>query len=160
MLRMFPILIDRAAIRGESWVDTDRQFGKRTFALRSAYAILSQLPSSAVLQSNPNNKDSLLNLLYSGHDTAAGGEECGTPFGGDPGVCATRVQKLGGLFTLPDGSSLDATCQEYGINAVVVEDVDGVWREPSSWIWSRHPVVANDYVRAFRCGADKVVPKY
>ena len=77
----------------------------------------------------------------------------GQTFGGDPGVCALRLQKLAGLFELPDGSNLDATCREYGIDAVVVEDSDPVWREPSSWIWSRHPVVANDYVRAFRCGA-------
>ncbi len=158
MLRMFPVLIDRGAIRGEGWVDTDRQFGKRTFALRSAYAVLdAQLPSSAVLQSNPNSTDPILNMLYSGHDSAAGGEKCGTPFGGDPSLCAMRVQKLGGLFRLTDGSSLDATCQEYGINAVVVEDLDGVWRKPSSWIWTRHPIVVNNYVRAFRCGTDKAV---
>ena len=66
-------------------------------------------------------------------------------------LCACR--KLAGLFALPDGSNLDATCREYGIDAVVVENSDRVWREPSSWIWSRQPVVANDYVRAFRCGA-------
>ena len=153
MLRMFPVLSDRGAIAGPSWVDPDQQFGKRTYALRSAYEVLNpQLPSSAVVQSNPATEDPILEMLYSGHDAVAGGSECGTAFGGDPDLCALRVQKLAGLFELPDGSNLDATCREYGIDAVVVEDADGVWQEPSSWIWSRHPVVANDYVRAFRCG--------
>ena len=153
MLRMFPVLVDRGAFRGLSWTDPDRQFGKRAYALRSAYEVLdAQLPSSAVLQSNPHAKDPILYMLYSGHDAAAGDAGCGTDFGGDSGLCALRVQKLAGLFTFPDGSDLDAVCQEYGIDAFVVEDLDRVWREPSSWVWSRRPVVANDYVRAFRCG--------
>jgi hypothetical protein len=152
MLRMFPVLSDRGAIAGPSWVDPDRQFGKRTYALRSAYEVLdAQLPSSAVLQSNPSKEDPILHMLYSGHDSAAGNGECGTTFGGDPGLCALRLQKIAGLFELPDGNNLDATCREFGIDAVIVEDSDDVWQEPSSWIWSRHPVVANDYVRAFRC---------
>ena len=159
MLRMFPILADHGVFRhAETWVDLDRQFGKRAYALRSAYELLdTQLPASAVLQHNPATKDLILHMLYSGHDAAAGDEGCGADFGGDPGLCAMRVQKLGGLFTLPDGSSLDTTCQEYGIDAVVVEDSDGVWREPPSWIWTGHPVIANDYVRAFRCGATTAV---
>ena len=154
MLRMFPVLLDRGEIAGRSWLVTDRQFGKRAYALRSVYEALdAQLPSSAVLQSNPIAQDTILQMLYSGHDAAACGSDCGTIFGGDPDLCAPRLQKLNGLFELPDGSSLDATCREYGIDAVVVEDSDPVWREPSSWIWSRRPAVANDYVRAFRCGA-------
>jgi len=153
MLRMFPVLVDRGAIRGQSWVAPGRQFGKRTYALRSAYEVLdAQLPSSAVLQSNPSREYPILHMLYSGHDAAAGDGKCGTDFGGDAGVCALRLQKLAGLFEFPDGSYLDATCQEYGIDAVVVEASDRVWREPSSWVWSRRPVVANNYVRAYRCG--------
>ena len=155
MLRMFPVLLDRGAITGrQSWVDPDRQFGKRTYALRSAYEVLNaQLPSSAIVQSNPYTEDPILHMLYSGHDSAAFNSECGVSFGGDPGLCALRVPKLSGLFEFPDATYLDPTCREFGIDAVVVEDSDRIWQDPSSWVWSRHPVVANDYVRAFRCGA-------
>ena len=157
MLRMFPVLSDRGAIAGISWVDPDRQFGKRAYALRSAYEALdAQLPSSAVLQSNPATVHPVLHMLYSAHDSAAatpeGDPPCGTAFGGDPGVCALRRQRLAALFELPDGGNLDATCREYGINAIVVENSDRVWQDPSSWIWSWPRAVANDYVRAFRCG--------
>jgi hypothetical protein len=153
MLRMFPVLVDRGVITGESWVAPNRQFGKRAYTLRSAYEVLdAQLPSSAVLQSNPTTQDPILYMLYSDHDAAAGNGECGITFGGDPGLCAPRLQKIAQLFEVPDGGNLDATCREYGIDAVVVEDEDPVWREPSSWIWNRRPAVANDYVRAFRCG--------
>jgi hypothetical protein len=157
MLRMFPVLADSGVIAGPSWVAPNRQFGKRAYALRSAYEALdAQLPTSAVLQSNPATQDLILHMLYSGRDSAAGNGGCGIDFGGDPGVCAQRLQKLGPLFDQPDGSGLDAACREYGIDAVVVEDLDRVWHEPSSWVWSRTPAVANDYVRAFRCG--KLLP--
>jgi hypothetical protein len=156
MLRMFPVLLDRGAIARPiwpRWVVKHREFGKRAFALRSAYEALdSQVPFSAVLQSNPPTEDVILHMLYSRHDAAAGDGECGTDFGGDPGVCALRLQRLAGVFQQPGGGDVDATCREYGIDALVVEDLDPVWREPSSWIWRRQPAVANDYVRAFRCG--------
>ena len=156
MLRMFPILSDRGAIPKQIWplwVVGNPQFGKRAYALRSAYEALdSQLPPSAILQSNPASEDLILHMLYSGHDAAAGNGECGITFGGDAGVCAQRLRRLAALFDLPDGSDLDATCREYGIDALVVESLDPVWRDPSSWIWRQWPVVANDYVRAFRCG--------
>ena len=157
VLRMFPILTDRGVLRGVSWVDQDRQFGKRAYALRSAYDVLdAQLPSSAVLQSNPATLHSVLHMLYSGHDSAAatpkGDPPCGTAFGGDPVLCVMRVQKLLELFEFPDGSNLDAICRQYGIDVVVVENADPVWKQSASWIWNRTPAVANDYVRAFRCG--------
>ncbi len=162
MLRMFPVLSDRRTIVGISWVDTrDRQFGKRAHALRSTYeALNAELPASAIVQSNPANEFPILHMLYSGHDSAAatpaGDPACGTAFGGDPNVCVQRMQTLAGLFELPDGSDVDATCREYGIDALVVENSDGVWRDPSSWIWRRPQVVANDYVRAFLCGTAAV----
>ena len=153
MLRMFPVLADRVGIKGSTWVDLDRHFGKRAYALRSAYEVLNaQLPASAVLQSNPSRQYTILHSLYSRHDAAAGDAICGTDFGGDPALCSVRVKKLTGLFVLPDGSNVDATCQEFGIDALVVQDLDRVWREPSSWVWARSPIVANDYVRGFRCG--------
>lgn len=153
MLRMFPVLADSGAIAGPSWIAPNRQFGKRAFALRSAYEALdAKVPPSAVVQSNPFSADLILHMLYSGHDAAAGDGACGTDFGGDASTCAQRLQTLAPLFELPDGSALDAACREYGINAIVVEDLDRVWHEPSSWVWSRTPVVVNAYVRVFPCG--------
>lgn len=161
MLRMFPVLLDRGAIVGLSWVGANQkqEFGKRAYALRSVYEVLdAQLPPSAVLQSNPPTEDLILHMLYSDRDSAAGDGQCGTDFGGDANVCNSRLRKLDSLFEFPDGSYLDATCQEYGIDALVVEDLDPVWRDPTSWIWRQRPTVANNYVRAFRCGNATAIP--
>jgi len=152
MLRMFPVLWDRGMIAGPSWVDKSH-FGKRAYALRSAYQLLGlQVTPAAILQANPNTEDLILHMLYSGHDAAAGDGECGRDFGGDAGVCALRVRRLASLFRHPEGADLDAACRDYGIAAVVVDDSDPVWTEPSSWTWNRQAEIANDYVRAFRCG--------
>ena len=159
MLRMFPILADRGLSARTSWVQGGNgNFGQKAYALRSVYeAVDAQLTSSAVLQFNPATPLPVLHMLYSGHDSAAstpsGDPPCGTAFGGDAGVCALRLKKLGQLFELTDGGNLDSTCREYGIDALVVEKSDPVWRQPESWIWTRLPTVANDFVRAFRCGA-------
>ncbi len=154
MLRMFPVFADGGEMVGQSWVTPNRQFGKRAYALRSAYETLdAQLPPSAVLQSNPATEDLILHMLYSGRDAAAGDGACGTDFGGDASICRNRLRTLAMLFERPDGGGLDSTCGEYGINAVVVEDSDPAWQDRSSWVWTRQPTVANDYVRAFRCGA-------
>ena len=139
-------------------MDPDRQFGKRAYAMRSAYQVLdAQLPASAILQSNPATIHPVLHMLYSGHDSAAatpaGDPVCGTAFGGDPVLCVMRARKLMELFEFSDGGNLNATCREYGIDAIVVENADRVWHKPLSWIWTVPPAVANDYVRAFRCGA-------
>ena len=153
MLRMFPVLYDRGAIAGQTWVDSDRQFGKRTYALRSAYESLdAQLSVSAVIQNNPAAGDPVPNALYSGHDTAAGGPDCGIAFGGEESLCKERVRRLSALFQ-EESNDLEGTCREYGIDVVVAEDTDPAWSYPASWIWRASPLVSNRYVRAFRCAA-------
>ena len=152
MLRMFPLLHDRG-VTGQSWQESDRQFGKRTYALRSLYEDLdTQLNSAAVVQNNPATEDPIPHMLYSGHDTAAGGLDCGIAFGGDRGLCDQRVRRLVALFEYNHGS-LDGACRDYGIDVVVAQDTDRAWHQGSSWIWTQNAMLSNDYVRAFRCAA-------
>jgi hypothetical protein len=153
MIRMSPILYDRWQIADPGWLDTDRQGGKRIYALRQLYESLNeQLPASAVIQPNPATRNSVSSTLYSGHDFAAGGLDCGTAFGGDRALCDQRVRRLVLLFARNIGS-LESVCHDYGIDVMVAEDTDPAWHDPSSWVWSQRPIVANNYVRAFRCNA-------
>ena len=152
MIRMSPILWDRWQIAELPWLDTDQRAGKRAFALRRIYEFLNQqLPASAVIQPNPSTRDWVHDALYSGHDFAAGGLDCGTAFGGDPALCGQRVRRLQALFEVK-GGSLESVCRDYGIDVLVAKDTDPAWHDPSSWIWTEHPMAANNYVRAFRCG--------
>ncbi|MFB3915343.1 MAG: hypothetical protein ACE14M_01335 [Terriglobales bacterium] len=150
MIRMAPVLYDRAGVAGLDWMDSDSRFGERTYALRSAYEKLNaQLSPSAVVQHNPVAQNYIVDALYSGHDAVAGGPECGTAFGGDRNRCAQRVRNLVALFR--NRGEPEITCRNYGISVLVVKDTDSAWQEPSSWVWNRRPVVANEHVRAFTC---------
>ena len=151
MIRMAPVLYDRWQIADPGWLDTDQQGGKRTYALRGLYESLNeQLPASAVIQPNPLARNLVPDALYSGHDFAAGGPDCGTALGGDRSACDQRVRGLRALFEF-DGTGLADACRDYGIDVVIAKDTDPEWHNPSSWIWSQRPIVANNYVRAFRC---------
>jgi hypothetical protein len=153
MIRMATFLHDRWQLAGLNWMDADGQFGKRTYALRSAYeALQAQLPASAVIQHNPVAPNSVTHSMYSEHDAVAGTPDCGIAFGGDSRECTARVRNLSALFTLPGGVPEDA-CRAYALDVLIAQDTDPAWHDPSSWIWLRRPVVANDYVRAFSCGA-------
>jgi hypothetical protein len=151
MLRTYPILYDRRDIAGKTWLEPDGQFGKRTYAIRSVYESLDpQLAASAVLQNNPTTGDPIPHMLYSGHDFAAGGLDCGVAFGADPLVCRDRVRRLAEMFEAQT-VDLEGTCRDYGIDVIIAQDTDPVWRDPSSWIWRKHPVVSNHHIRAFSC---------
>jgi hypothetical protein len=154
MLRFFPVLVDRGILAGPSWVDPRSDFGKRAYALRSAYhAINAALPATDVVQANPNAASLMLHNLYSTHDSAAGDQGCGVAFGGDPDLCAQRLPDISSIFVFPDDSYVKPTCQQYGINVIVVENTDSVWSAPRSWVWTWHAIFANEYVRVFDCNS-------
>ena len=158
MLRAFPILQDKGLVDSSiaPWLDQDYQLGKRTFALRSIYGSMgSSLPPSAIVQYDPGEASFIPNQIYSGHGAAMGSPLCGVVFGGEILRCAGRIKPILSLFTKPsqaETAGLDATCREYGISALLVQDHDFVWRDPHSWVWTRKPIVANNYARAFTCG--------
>lgn len=152
MVRMSPVLYDRWGVAGLDWMDPDSQLGKRTYALRSVYESLNaQLPSSAVIQYNPATRNYVVDALYSFHDAAAGGMDCGAAFGGDPELCKQRVRRLVSVFQ--NREDVERACRDYGIDVFVAKDTDPGWRDRSSWIWNQAPMLGNDYVRAFRCSS-------
>jgi hypothetical protein len=156
-LRLYPILFDTGKIRpSPGWLDRDGELGARAFALRAVYDRLwATLPQDAMVQYDPLQPEYIPHLLYSGHDAPVGQPLCGFVFGGDIRRCKPRVDAIVSLFVIPsprDAERLDDVCRVYGIDVMIVEDRDTVWKQPTSWVWRRPPLLANDYVRAFRCG--------
>ncbi len=158
-LRVYPILHDLWVSNGPSWMDTDRQAGRRNFALRSVYdQLATTVPRDAVVQYNPEAAAYIPHLLYSGHDAAMGMPRCGAVFGGDIARCEQRAAAIEPFFeqAIPgDGSRLDDVCTRYGISVVVVEDSDPAWKVPGGWVWNRNTLVSNSYARAFGCGVPR-----
>ncbi|HYE96246.1 MAG TPA: hypothetical protein VD962_08555, partial [Rubricoccaceae bacterium] len=50
-------------------------------------------------------------------------------------------------FADPSGATADAVARHYGIAAWVVTDLDPVWNNPRSWVWTRRPALALPHVR-------------
>jgi len=144
-LRLYPV----------EWVDADGLAGKRIYALRAAYERLAtQLPRDAIVQYNPETDMQESHLFYSGHGAAVGMPRCGVVFGGRASLCEPRAAAVESLFHPSPGRAAppDSVCRAYGIDVILAVNTDPVWKQPESWVWTRPPLLANSYVRAFRCG--------
>jgi hypothetical protein len=154
VLRVYPV--DYFFARGPDWSAAEGRPGERIFALRSVYEQLASiLPPDAIIQYNPAETGAYIShVLYSGHPAAVGLVRCGAVFGGQLERCAPRAAAVDGLFDPAPGSIPvpDRVCRDYGISVLVAVDTDPVWKQPESWVWTRAPLIANPYVRAFRCG--------
>ena len=158
MLRIYPLLHDysKADPTLFDWVYPDQKVGERTYALRSAYEHLNQvLPANSIVQYNPYAISFLSHEIYSDHEAAVGGPDCTSALGGNSNVCGKRFKEVMPLFINPtpsENARLDDLCRQYGINALLVDNTDEVWGRPGTWVWTRTPLFANDYVRTFACG--------
>jgi hypothetical protein len=156
ILRLYPVLSDAGKVPRIAWVASDDRQGYRNYAAREAYEwIRTRTPRDAIVQQNPNPVlQETLAELYSDRRTVAADSACSTVFGGDPEECPPVVRRLTGLFSSgPDASSrsFDAACANLPIDIVAAKDTDRAWQDRSSWVWTRAPVFANDFVRVFTC---------
>ncbi len=157
LTRAYPILADRGAVPPLDWMSPDRQFGRRTFAARSAYQwAQSMTPETAIIQFNPQVvfQDTPA-MLYSGRRAMASNLLCNTAFGGDPRQCAPIVSRIRQVYPAagqPAAPGLRDLCLNLPIDLIVAKDIDTVWKDPASWVWTGKPVFANNYMRLFSCG--------
>ena len=155
ILRAYAPMADADVIeRSEDFMPKGPQMGERTFALRAGYEQLNQvLTPNAVVQHSPLAPGYLPLVLYSNHQLAALGFDCGSSFGGDPLQCEAAIVPLADLFFTPHiHPDVDALCNALSINILVATDVDRAWHDANGWVWSRKAMVANDYMRAIPCG--------
>lgn len=157
ILRAYAPLADSETIeRSEDFMPAVPHMGERTYALRTGYGQLNaMLAPGAIIQPNPIATSYLPLLLYSNHQAAAHGRDCGVGFGGDPLQCEKIIVPLANLYLTQHpirGSDVDALCNALSINVLVATDADQVWHDANGWVWQRNALVANPYMRAIPCG--------
>ncbi len=156
ILRFFPLLSDAGIVPTLAWLATDKNLGERTYANREAYEWLrARTSADAIIQQNPktNYQDTFYGL-YSNRQTVAEDEACATVFGGDPRECVPIVTRLDALFSMAGNSnsqSFKTACESLTIDIVVAKETDRVWDDRMSWVWTRTPIFANNFVRLFPC---------
>jgi hypothetical protein len=158
-IRFYPLQSDNTSTFLYTWLTADRKLGERTFALRWFYEKLKTMtPKNAVYQHNPGLvlQDNF-HGMYADRRLAAEGMGCGTVFGGDDSLCRDRIDDIAGLFNGKkqfDGAEIQSACRRLSIDVLVAQDTDPVWKDSNSWVWKLHPMLANDFGRAFACGGN------
>jgi hypothetical protein len=137
------------------WLAPDEKLGERTYANREAYEWLrAHSAADSRMQQNPNPviQDTFYGL-YANRSTVAEDRECAATFGGDSKECPPLQKILEPLFASnPPAESFESACAALPIDFLVAKDTDAVWGGEGTWVWRRQPVLANRFVRVFRCG--------
>jgi hypothetical protein len=156
MVRFYPVLADRGVVPPLDWMSPDRNFGKRTYAERSAYQWLHTVTvATAAVQSNPKVVfQDTVGMIYGDRHSIAADTFCLTSFGGDPAQCPPVLSRVLAAFP-EDARSLPASfqdiCRSLPIDTLVAKDTDPVWGNLTSWVWTERPAYSNAYMRLFRC---------
>ena len=160
LLRTYFLLSDAGRIRDAAYGEpAPPDIGSDSYWIRSGFQSLATLlPANSIVQYNPSAADMntlLINNRYQMVDAFSPG--CGTTFGGSPEECVTLESQLIRIFpsdgaAAATGPELDRLCGRLKINILVAHRSDSVWRRRNSWVWLRPPLVANNSMRAFRCG--------
>jgi hypothetical protein len=55
------------------------------------------------------------------------------------------------LFKDATAEQARATCNQYGINYLVVNVYDSAWNDRDGWVWTLKPLVSDEEFRALDC---------
>jgi hypothetical protein len=155
-LRCYSPMADHGKIRRSERFLGDEGFGERTYWLREGYSRLNELTAStAYVQYNPVRDEIYMTHLYSTRQAVIGDEDCASVFGGEVSKCKEAFPYIASIFNAPDvvrSWNLDGVCDTFHVNVLVATDVDPVWQDPNSWVWTRRDLLANPAMRAIPCG--------
>ncbi len=153
ILRTYAFLDDRGMIAYPAdWFPPPGEVGVGMMNIRRAYDQLdTMLPGQTIAQYNPMREDYLPLLEYDRFQSADAFPDCGTEFGGDVGKCPPVQHAIANLFNEPGEANIRELCSRLSIDVLVARKTDAAWQDTKSWVWTNSPIIANSYIRAFRC---------
>jgi len=155
-LRCYSPMADHGKIRRSERFLGHAGFGERTYWLREGYSRLNDLTASTTfVQYNPVGDQVYMTHLYSTRQAVIGDEGCASVFGGEISKCKKAFPYVASIFNSPDAVrnwNLDAVCDAFHVSVLVATDVDPVWQDPNSWVWTRRDLFSNPAMRAIPCG--------
>jgi hypothetical protein len=153
ILRTYTVFDDKGMIAYPAdWFPAPHQVGAGMMNTREAYDQLDKvLPAESIVQYNPMREDYLPLLEYDGFQSVDAFPDCGTEFGGDASQCPPVQEAIKKLFNEPGDVNIREVCSRLSADVLVARKTDAAWQDQTSWVWTNAPVVANSYIRAFRC---------
>jgi hypothetical protein len=114
------------------------------------------IPSNSVVQFAPLEPGSLrtsIEVENVDHPIAmlVNSPGCGAGAGGDPSGCPALLADIPPLFQGGTSDHARRACLEHGIQYLVTNVYDPVWKDANSWVWTLKPVVADPEFRALDC---------
>jgi hypothetical protein len=105
------------------------------------------------VQANPlSTFQDTFGMTYSQRPTVAADRSCLTTFGGDPAQCPPILARVEAAFPVDaTASTMRDACRTLPLDSIVVKDVDPVWSNPHSWVWTEQPAYSNAFIRVFQC---------
>lgn len=151
LLRTDTALSDNGFIPREWLLYDDPDLGQRTASTREVYETLRKtLPLSAIVQHNPIEYQDIFAGLYSDRQMAIMDVDTATTFAGNTPGPATVQKVLEDLFTGRRSDPI-TVCRELSIDALVIKDLDPVWKDPEGWVWKAKPVARAAAAIAIDC---------
>ena len=150
--RSWNLLIDSGAAGTPHEVGPDLQIGERTYYARLAYEYANQeLPQNIIYQNNPGQSlDRPAGLYGTRQMVLADRSTYGVPLN----VYLPMANKIGSIFTINywDWGQIDATCKQYNIGVMVINDLDPIWNSLPTLEKYRKPLYQNKYYTLIACG--------
>ena len=111
--------------------------------LRGAYVWAdAHLPAAEVLQHDPSAPRVFPFGLYGRNRVAVADKSAGL-YGASQAAVDARGDALVPIFTgVLAAAAVQSRARAAGVQALVVDDADPVWRRPGSWVWTSPPVYA------------------
>ncbi len=140
-----------------AYIPETRSYSHNAYISSIGYSQLNAaIARDAVVQFNPHEKEPFwvaADQLGVAHQTVIAGDQpwCGAELGGDPRPCPAMAAALDRLFNGASAAEARATCDQYGMQYLIVRVYDPAWRNRDGWVWTLEPVVADPEFRALKC---------
>jgi len=168
----FPLVGSQTLPKQLDVLTTDH-LSERLYNIRDAFRTLHNTTPQGSVQYNPISPMQPALTFYANHQIAAFDHGCGTGYGGSYADCQAIMPQLVALYgntlegfdrgkaendrqdnaapTVATQADALAACRTLHLTALIAESTDSIWSQPTSWVWTMTPFVANPTVRIFSC---------
>jgi len=149
LLRIWPILVDANIAGFPSSLSPDTQLGKRTLAARLAYDTINRItPVNTIVQYDPGQRTNRPAGLYNDRQMAISDL---TTYGVSLQEFKRQATSISDIFKEGKWNAIDAECNKYYINLLVINDLDPLWKNLPVLVQQRKPIYQNQYYATFYC---------
>lgn len=147
-------ILDVTLLRFGYYFSLGTESGRQNYSARQAYTVIHEtLPKDAIVQYNPSGAINRPSGLYGMRQSAISDRTAyGVPLNEYYAKVAT-VSEIFNMKNVQNWSPLDALCNEYFIDVIVIVDSDPLWNSLGFLEKQRAALYKDDYNAVFFCGS-------